>query len=285
MARAKEINAQALVPDEYLLARDSLKEAERAWANELFVYDEEINHRAVLARAQTEIAYFAAQEKKNLAEIEELKNKRNLILMEREELQVFVKDKDEHLLLREKALREKEQKLDELGEKLSDAQKRLAKLEKDRLELKNQLAKAIAEMGRVQVSNRGLIVSLSNILFGFNEADLKPGAQKNLHKVALLLRDYPDRYILIEGHTDSIGADEFNASLSDRRASAVMDFLRDQGIPEERLRKKGYGERYPIATNATDEGRQQNRRVDLVILDPDKTPQGNYLDNGVKKGG
>jgi outer membrane protein OmpA-like peptidoglycan-associated protein len=112
---------------------------------------------------------------------------------------------------------------------------------------------------------RGTIMSLSDILFDFGKAHLRREAELNLAKMSAILQQYPEMSILIEGHTDNIGSEEYNLKLSEQRAQAVYDFLAEQGIAAERMETKGYGLSQPVETNATPEGRQANRRVDLVI--------------------
>jgi outer membrane protein OmpA-like peptidoglycan-associated protein len=112
---------------------------------------------------------------------------------------------------------------------------------------------------------RGTIMSLSDILFDFGKADLRRDAELNLAKVAVILSQFPEMKIVVEGHTDNVGSEEYNLKLSERRATAVSDFLISQGVDEARMDTKGYGMSQPIESNATPEGRQKNRRVDLVI--------------------
>jgi outer membrane protein OmpA-like peptidoglycan-associated protein len=119
---------------------------------------------------------------------------------------------------------------------------------------------------------RGLIVSLSDVLFDFNQASLKPGAKEKLSKLAGVLLAYPGAYrIEIEGHTDAVGSDDYNFRLSESRAGSVRDYLIQAGIDSGRIAAiRGLGKTRPVATNETNEGRQMNRRVEIVIADADK---------------
>ena len=112
---------------------------------------------------------------------------------------------------------------------------------------------------------RGTILSLSDILFAFGKSDLSREAELNLAKMAVILEQFPEMLILVEGHTDNIGSEEVNLKLSKRRAAAVHDFLAEQGLAPDRMEIKGYGMSQPVDTNTTPEGRSKNRRVDLVI--------------------
>ena len=119
---------------------------------------------------------------------------------------------------------------------------------------------------KAQDTERGLVMTLQEgVLFEYDKADLKPGAMHSLEPLMTFLREHPDRTLLIEGHTDSTGSDSYNLELSQRRAEAVRNFLSSNGISVDRILARGYGESYPVTTNTTEAGRQQNRRVEVVI--------------------
>lgn len=129
----------------------------------------------------------------------------------------------------------------------------------------SQLERELAEL-KARETERGLIVTLpDNVLFEYDQATLKPGAMRNLYPLVTFLREHPNRTLLIEGHTDSTGSDSYNLDLSRRRAQAVSAFLMQNGISPERIMTRGYGESYPVASNDSEAGRQQNRRVEVVI--------------------
>ena len=114
-------------------------------------------------------------------------------------------------------------------------------------------------------SARGLIVNMSDVLFDFNQATLKPGAKEKLAKVSGILLAYPTLHLSVEGHTDSIGTDDYNQKLSERRADAVRDYLTSNGIVSGNVQAVGMGKADPVASNDSDAGRQQNRRVEMVV--------------------
>ena len=130
------------------------------------------------------------------------------------------------------------------------------------LELQRQLRELQAER-----TERGLVVTLGDVLFEVDRANLTPGAQVELQRLAAFLEEQPDRRVLIEGHTDNTGSADYNLQLSRLRAEAVRDFLVLNGVAPDRIRAEGYGETRPEAPNDTAAGRQQNRRVEIVILD------------------
>ena len=142
--------------------------------------------------------------------------------------------------------------------------------------MKDDAEKRFSELNSalIQVSKdaRGTIISMSDILFDVGKATLTQDLKTNLAKIAGILTIYKDANVQVEGHTDNVGGEEYNQKLSEKRASNVMDFLTSPGgIAAARLNSMGYGFTKPIAENATKEGRQKNRRVDLVIMDK-KTP-------------
>lgn len=124
---------------------------------------------------------------------------------------------------------------------------------------------------KVERVGEGIVVDFSEkILFGYDRSDLTGSAEANLDKLVNVLKEYPDTNIEIQGHTDSKGSDEYNMGLSDRRAAAVSQYLRNKGVSPSRLTTKGYGETAPVADNSSDEGRAQNRRVTFLITANEK---------------
>jgi outer membrane protein OmpA-like peptidoglycan-associated protein len=140
-------------------------------------------------------------------------------------------------------------------------------------ELRYALRQMEGKFATIRQDARGTIVSLADILFDFDKATLKRDVEFNLVKVSTILNQFEEMNVLVEGHTDAIGSDEYNLTLSKKRAQAVYEFLISQDVNAKRLSYEGYGKTRPVADNDTDEGRQKNRRVDLVIQDaPGATP-------------
>lgn len=117
-------------------------------------------------------------------------------------------------------------------------------------------------------TDRGLVLTLGDVLFTSGSADLKVGAASNLSRLVTFLNQNASRNIEIEGHTDSVGGDDYNQGLSQRRADSVRSFLIQQGISSERISASGKGEHQPVADNESAGGRQQNRRVEVIIGNP-----------------
>lgn len=120
---------------------------------------------------------------------------------------------------------------------------------------------------KAKQTERGAVLTLGDVLFDTGEAQLKPGAHVTIDRLAAWLRDNPGSRILVEGHTDSRGSDAYNQSLAQRRADAVAYALYNDGISHDRISVQGLGEAYPVASNGTAAGQQQNRRVEIVISD------------------
>lgn len=124
---------------------------------------------------------------------------------------------------------------------------------------------------KVERVGEGINVEFSEkILFAFGQYALSASAASNLDKLATVLKEYPDTDIEVQGHTDSKGADDYNMTLSEKRATTVANYLKGKGIPASRIRTKGFGETAPVATNDTEEGRAQNRRVNFLITANEK---------------
>jgi outer membrane protein OmpA-like peptidoglycan-associated protein len=137
--------------------------------------------------------------------------------------------------------------------------------EREKAELRERLRVQLNEVLETRETARGLIVNISDVLFDFDKATLRPGARERLARVAGILLSTPGLDIEVEGHTDSIGTDTYNQRLSVARAGSVRDYLVSQGIPPGTVGTAGFGEAQPVASNETAAGRQQNRRVELVV--------------------
>ncbi len=166
------------------------------------------------------------------------------------------------------------------NEELARVQAEYARLEAEQARRERDAAQqrlfiSLSEILETRREARGLIVSLSDVLFDFDRATLKPGAREKLSKLAGILQAYPGQYAMeIEGHTDAIGSDQYNIKLSESRAYAVRDYLVQAGIAQNRIvATRGFGKIRPVATNDTPEGRQMNRRVEIVIADEETTGQ------------
>jgi len=121
---------------------------------------------------------------------------------------------------------------------------------------------------QAKVTERGLVLTLGDVLFASGRAELNPGTANNLNQLVTFLGKYPSRTVMIEGHTDSVGNDDYNQGLSQRRADSVRSYLVRHGIDAGRITAMGAGESTPVAGNESATGRQQNRRVEVIISNP-----------------
>ncbi len=137
--------------------------------------------------------------------------------------------------------------------------------EAEKVQLRERLRLQLNTILETRESARGLIVNINDVLFDFNKYTLKPGAREKLAKVAGILLAYPGLKVQLEGHTDSVGTEEYNMKLSNERAGAVRDYLVSQSVSMANLSATGLGKASPVASNDTAAGRQQNRRVEMVV--------------------
>ncbi len=137
--------------------------------------------------------------------------------------------------------------------------------EQEKAELRARLLQQLNQVLATRDSARGLIANMSDVLFRSGSYELLPGARERLAKVSGIVLAYPSLHVAVEGHTDSVGGDEYNQNLSERRAESVRDYFVQQGIPAGLIGARGFGKTEPIASNDTPEGRQQNRRVELIL--------------------
>jgi outer membrane protein OmpA-like peptidoglycan-associated protein len=148
---------------------------------------------------------------------------------------------------------------------LQDARSKRA-LAEDARERADLLAQRVNEL-EARPTDRGLVLTLGDVLFEFGESSLRPEGMKSMDDLANFLQEYPERNIMIEGFTDNIGSEAFNMNLSRQRANSVKSELLYRNIAESRIQTRGFGFQHPVASNDTEAGRQQNRRVEIVISD------------------
>jgi outer membrane protein OmpA-like peptidoglycan-associated protein len=145
------------------------------------------------------------------------------------------------------------------------AQQAAQQSEADKAAMRTRLSEQLNSILQTRDTARGLIVSMSDVLFDTGKYSLKPGAREKLAKVAGILLAYPGLNIEVGGYTDNVGGDEMNQKLSENRAGSVRDYLVQQGVATNSLSSKGFGNTLPVASNDNSAGRQQNRRVELLV--------------------
>jgi outer membrane protein OmpA-like peptidoglycan-associated protein len=147
----------------------------------------------------------------------------------------------------------------------AEADRMRAQSEQEKAALKEQLRQQLNLILETRSTARGLIVNMSDVLFDTAKYTLRPGAREKLARVSGILLAHPTLRIQVEGHTDSVGGDEYNQRLSEQRAGSVRDYLVQNGISINNVSALGFGKTRPVASNETSAGRQQNRRVELVV--------------------
>lgn len=225
-------------------AEELLEKSEQLWQEEA---DEElVSHYAYISKQKVAIARETAELNAAQDEVERAESQRQKVLIQARRAEALAAEKraEEALSQAKKERREAEQ-----------ARKRA-----------EELARRVNEL-EAQQTERGLVLTLGDVLFDFDKASLKPGGERAATNLAQFLKEYPERNVMIEGFTDTIGPTDYNRQLSRRRANAVKQALLNKGIQPSRIRIRGYGEKYPVASNSTEAGRQQNRRVEVIISD------------------
>lgn len=233
-ARANTVTASAPLYD----AEQALKKAESAQDAE------EMRHLAYIAQRKAELAVALGERKAADVERENLTKQKSSVLLSSRE-------------------REANQARLEAERRAREAELALGKLKAEQAKNK-ALQEQLAELEGKQ-TDRGLVLTLGDVLFETGKAELLSGALAQLDKLAVFLNQNP-RNVLVEGHTDSRGSAEFNMNLSQQRAESVRNALVARGIAGTRILARGFGESRPLANNTTQTGRQQNRRVELTIL-------------------
>jgi len=150
---------------------------------------------------------------------------------------------------------------------LSSRQQQLNQAKSAATTAEQKLMALQSEMENVKAeqTNRGLVLTLQDVLFETDKAQLQPGGQRTIQTLAQFLQENPETNVTVEGFTDAQGSDQYNMKLSQERAQAVVNELTTAGISRDRMAVKAYGEQYPVATNDSSAGRQQNRRVQMVL--------------------
>ncbi len=231
----------------------ALKKAESA------VNADEMTHLAYLAEKQSRIAVAVAERKAADAQRDEQVQEKSHVLIDAREQQVAVKSRELATKSRELATKSRELEITALQMKRSQNQ---LLSEQARTQ---QLQKQLAALKGKQTP-RGLVVTLGDVLFETAKAELLSGTQRHIESVSAFLKQNPNRKVLIEGHTDNRGSEAYNLGLSQRRANSVRFALMQRGIASNRMLAKGFGKSRPMASNSSEIGRQQNRRVEITIL-------------------
>jgi outer membrane protein OmpA-like peptidoglycan-associated protein len=232
-------------------AADTLDKADHALKED--ESDDTVDHLAYLAKQQVAIAQETAKRKTAEIAVTNAAAKRNQVRLD-------ARTAEADAAKRQAAI--SQQTVDRQATELAVAG---ANSERDKALIAQQDI-LINELN-AKKTERGLVITLGDVLFRTNKARLQSGGLRNVNKLADFLNQYPEYNVLVEGYTDSKGSDELNLELSDRRAYSVRTALVDAGVSSDRVRTRGYGEEYPVADNDTATSRQLNRRVEIILSD------------------
>jgi len=259
-------NVGSLAPTYMADAEKTVRMAEEAGSSA------DMMHLGYLAEKKTRIAMAFAEGKMAERETQKLNAETSELIMRKQELDRQRElEKQKALTEAERARLAAQTEAERAAMAMRDAeQARLAALtEAERAAMaKADAAQLMKELSDLQAkqTERGIVLTIGDVLFAFGKADLSPKADRNVDKLADFLKKYPNRNVLIEGHTDSIGSDEYNLNLSRKRAGAVSDKLVGIGVDPGRVTTVGYGEKYPAVANDSEANRALNRRVEVIIL-------------------
>lgn len=226
-----------------------------------------LEHNAYLAQRYAEIAMAQAGAARAEDDIDNAEAERNRVLLE---VRTAEAERQASEATSARALAEQRatqaQSARDLAEQRAQETRTAQTAAAEARQRASELEQELSEL-KAQQTERGLVLTLSDVLFDTDEATLKPGAATAIDELAGFMQENPERELLIEGHTDSRGTDDYNETLAERRANAVRDALLQRGVNASRLHTHGVGESRPIATNETAAGRQLNRRVEVVVSD------------------
>jgi outer membrane protein OmpA-like peptidoglycan-associated protein len=255
-------------------AEASLQKAESLWKAD--AEPAEVSHHAYLALQRTAIARETARQKLAEERIEAASSDRGKVLLEARTSEAELAERRarqsamearEATQSAELARQQAQEQTALLAAKTTEAEQAAAESRAAEMRAK-ELEAEVAQLQAIK-SDRGLVITLGDVLFDTGKAELKGGAVDTVRKIADFMKTYPTRKLLVEGFTDSVGSDAFNLDLSERRANTVRAALIAAGVEAERIAVRGYGESFPVANNETPVGRQLNRRVEVIISDDD----------------
>ncbi len=259
-----EERAQSLQRERDALDRARIEEGRRLQAEQDARAEQERRRQAQLdaeaSRLQAEREAQAEQERRRQAEVAAQTAALDKAAAERERVDALAARE-----AADEARRDAESSRAAAQNQAQRAETAAAQAEREKSELRAKVQEQLNVILETRETARGLVVNVSDVLFDTGSATLKPGAREKLARVAGVLLAHPGLNVAIEGHTDSVGTESSNQRLSEQRAQAVHDYLVTQGIPQLAVGTSGFGESQPVASNDTAAGRQQNRRVELVV--------------------
>jgi outer membrane protein OmpA-like peptidoglycan-associated protein len=270
-ARAGQIDVQR--------AREALARAETAWKDR---DDESTRHWSYLARQRAEVAQAVARQARDEERLKNASTERERVRLEartREAEQAGrrASSAEQQAQAARQQAQSAQAQAQSAQAQARSAQSSAALAQQQSQQLRDQAAQSAERAAALErdlqalqarKTDRGMVVTLGDVLFQTGRAELAPGALRSAEQLAAVLQQYPERRVLVEGFTDSVGSEDFNRALSQRRAEAFANALRARGVEPARITVQGQGESWPVANNATPAGRQLNRRVEVLFSDP-----------------
>jgi outer membrane protein OmpA-like peptidoglycan-associated protein len=249
-AASADANVSKYAPTELQRARNLLVNAEGS-AKQKGASDPDSAHYAYLA---TQMAQIAEQRSHEQVAMERVKSSES----ERQKILLSARENEANQAMSQ--ARQAQAAAEQARNEAQNAQSEMAAAQAESQRLANELQNV-----KTAQTTRGLVLTLNDVLFDTGRSELKTGARRTLDQIAQFLNEHPDRHVQIEGFTDSQGANDYNQELSQSRADAVASAIIQRGIDAQRVRALGYGEEFPVASNASAGSRQLNRRVEIIV--------------------
>ena len=232
-------------------AQEAMNRAETAWAADRDV--EQTRHLAYLARQRAEIAMAIGNQAQSDERVKRFTAEREIVRLQARTYEADVAAANAQVA----------QAAAQSAQEQAEAARLLALQQAGRAE---GLERDLADL-KAQKTDRGMVVTLGDVLFDTGKSTLQPGGQRSVEKLVEVLSHHPERRVLIEGFTDSVGSEEMNLQLSQRRAETFRRALLNGGIAADRIELRAWGEANPVADNGSAEGRQRNRRIEVLFSD------------------
>jgi len=255
----------SLAAGELKQASESLDKANSAWSK-----GEDtalVNHLAYVAKQQTAIAQETAKQKAAELAVANASTERDKTRLDARTREADSAKRSAEIAQRDAEASQREATSERQAANSAALDAQAARQQTMDAETRANRLEAQLKDLEAKKTERGMVITLGDVLFDTDHSQLKSSGLRNVQKFADMFKEYPKRRVMIEGFTDSIGSDSHNLDLSDQRAASVRTALLDMGVTAERISSRGYGESYPVAGNTTAAGRQLNRRVELIVSD------------------
>lgn len=260
-----DTNTRELAAPELKTASEAMLRADASWQNGDST--REVDHWSYLARQRSAIAFQTGKQRAAERSVADATSARDKIRLEARTQEADAARRSAEDARQQAAVSQRQSDTSQREAAAAERRATDATLAAGATQARNQQLEAQLRELDAKQTDRGLVITMGDVLFDNNRWDLKPGAMAGIAKLAAFMKEYPDRRLRIEGFTDSVGSNDSNETLSIQRASAVRSALTNSGVQSDRIAVRGYGEASPVASNDTAAGRQMNRRVEIVLSD------------------